>query len=141
MKNTMKNKRLLKILIGTAWIDGVIQTQERDYLRQVATREDLSDDAEIAPLLSELKPVPAIECYQWIEEYLGDNTDESAYQELLESLSALIYSDGEVGVQEAKLLTKVQSLDPGTDPLVSPLDKLVAKIRKLYAQAIAEKNG
>ncbi len=140
MKDRMKNKQLLKILIGTAWIDGVIQTQERDYLRQVAAREELIDDAEIAPLLSELKPVQPSECYRWIEEYLGSNADETAYQELLEAVSALIYSDGEVGVQEAKLLTKVQSLDPATETPASPLDKLVGKIQKLYAKAIAEKN-
>lgn len=136
----MKNKRLLKILIGTAWIDGVIQPEERDYLRQVAKREELIDDEEIHPLLSELKPVGAIECYRWIEEYLAENRDESAYQDLLESIGALIYSDGDVGIQEAKLLAKVQSLDPAVDPPASAIDKLVSKIRKLYAKAIAEGN-
>jgi uncharacterized tellurite resistance protein B-like protein len=140
MNDTMKNRRLLKILIGTAWIDGVIQTQERDYLRQMAEHEKLSDDAEIHPLLAELKPVQPIECYRWIEEYLGDTPSLEDYQELLESISALIYSDGEVGIQEARLLTKIQSLDPASDSHLSALDKLVGTIRKLYAKAIAEKS-
>jgi uncharacterized tellurite resistance protein B-like protein len=138
MKDKMKNKRLLKILIGTAWLDGVIRPEERDYLRQVATREDLSDDAEIQPLLSELKPVQPEECYRWIEEFLGNNADESAYRELLESIGALIYSDGEVAIQEARLLAKLQDLDPAIDATRTPLDKLVGKIRELYAKAIAE---
>ncbi|MDJ0545291.1 MAG: TerB family tellurite resistance protein, partial [Microcystis sp. M53601_WE4] len=43
----MKNKQLLKILIGVAWIDGVIQPSERNYLRQVAVMEKLDDDPEI----------------------------------------------------------------------------------------------
>ncbi|MFM6404372.1 MAG: TerB family tellurite resistance protein, partial [Microcystis sp.] len=65
----MKNKQLLKILIGVAWIDGVIQPSERSYLRQVAVREKLDDDLEIKPLLSELKPVKTSEFYRWLESY------------------------------------------------------------------------
>jgi len=65
----MKNKQLLKILIGVAWIDGVIQPSERNYLRQVAVREKLDDDPEIKPLLSELKPVKTGECYRWFGNY------------------------------------------------------------------------
>ncbi len=111
----MKNKQLLKILIGVAWIDGVIQPSERNYLRQVAVREKLDDDPEIKPLLSELKPVKTSECYRWLESYLGDNPSPEIYQDLLTSISTLIYSDDDVDIQEAKLLTKVQSLDPTHD--------------------------
>jgi uncharacterized tellurite resistance protein B-like protein len=136
----MKNKQLLKILIGVAWIDGVIQPSERNYLRQVAVREKLDDDPEIKPLLSELKPVKTSECYQWLEAYLGDNPSTEAYQDLLESISTLIYSDDDVDIQEAKLLTKVQSFDPTHDTHRSMLDKLVTGIQKLYSKAITENN-
>jgi hypothetical protein len=136
----MKNKQLLKILIGVAWIDGVIQPPERNYLRRMAIREKLDDDLEIKPLLSELKPVKTQECYQWLEEYLGDNPTTEAYQDLLESISTLIYSDDDVDIQEAKLLSKVQSFDPTDDSHRSMLDKLVAGIQKLYNKAIAENN-
>ncbi|MFM7276882.1 MAG: TerB family tellurite resistance protein [Microcystis aeruginosa] len=136
----MKNKQLLKILIGVAWIDGVIQPSERSYLRQVAVREKLDDDLEIKPLLSELKPVKTSECYRWLESYLGANPSPETYQDLLTSISTLIYSDDDVDIQEAKLLTKVQSFDPTHDSHRSILDKLVTGIQKLYHKAITENN-
>ncbi len=138
MDSHSKNKQLLKILIGAAWIDGIIQTQERDYLRRMAANHGLADDPDIKNLLSELKPVQPAECYNWLEDYFGDNHNAKAYQELLESLSALIYSDGDVQIQEAQLLTKLQNLDPGQEPKKSTLDKLLKTVQKLYRKAVSE---
>ncbi|GBF78750.1 TerB family tellurite resistance protein [Aphanothece sacrum] len=138
MKSEQKNKQLLKILIGAAWIDGIIQVEERDYLRQMATNQGLSEDKEIKTLLSELKPVQPTECYQWLEDYLGDNPKTADYQKLLESLSGLIYSDGDVQMQEAQLLTKIQLLDPAQDSGKSTFDKMLKTIQKLYRKALTQ---
>lgn len=135
MENNTKIKQLLKILIGAAWLDGIIQVQEREYLRQMAAENGIADDPEIKGLLSEIKSVQAIECYQWLEDYLGDNHSEKDYQSLLEAISALIYSDGDVDIQEAKLLTKLQLLDPAESPQTA-FDKLLKVIRKLYQKGI-----
>jgi uncharacterized tellurite resistance protein B-like protein len=135
-KNT-KTKQLIKILIGAAWIDGVIQTEEREYLHRIATSYQVENDPELKPFLSELKPVQAQECYRWLTEYLGENHQEEDYQELIEALSGLIYSDGNVEVQEARLLTKLQELDPIYEQSKSPLDKLLEKIQKLYRKTIS----
>ena len=135
-KNT-KTKQLIKILIGAAWIDGVIQTEEREYLRRIAIAYQVENDPELKPFLSELKPVQAQECYRWLTEYLGENHQEEDYQELLEALSGLIYSDGDVEVQEARLLTKLQELDPMYEQSKSPLDKLLEKIQKLYRKTMS----
>ena len=131
-------KQLLKILIGAAWIDGVIQPQEREYLRRLAAEFDLADDPELQPLLSELKRVPTAECYQWVEEYLGVNPTEEQYQELLEKISGLIYSDGDIDVRETRLLEKVQSLDPIQQPPKTIVSSLLEKIQKLYRKAVEE---
>ncbi len=139
MKNENKNKQLLKIVIGAAWIDGLIQKEEREYLHQMATNQGIADDPEIANLLSELKPVQPGQCYQWLEEYLGDNPTTKDYQELLETLSALVYSDGDIQMQEAQLLTKLQLLDPNQDSPKSAFDKVLKTIQKLYRQAISQK--
>ena len=135
-KNT-KTKQLIKILIGAAWIDGVIQTEEREYLRRIATAYQVENEPELKPFLSELKPVQAQECYRWLTDYLGENHQEEDYQELLEALSGLIYSDGDVEVQEARLLTKLQELDPIYEQSKSPLDKLLEKIQKLYRKTMS----
>jgi hypothetical protein len=131
-----KNQQLLKILIGAAWIDGIIQVEERDYLKQMAQSHGLSEDKDIKVLLSELKPVQPSQCYQWLEEYLGDNPTINDYQELLETLSALVYSDGDVQMQEAQLLTKLQLLDPAQDSSKSAFDKVLKIIQKTYRKAI-----
>ncbi|MGK7897819.1 MAG: TerB family tellurite resistance protein, partial [Xenococcus sp. (in: cyanobacteria)] len=66
---TQKNQKLFKILMGTAWLDGIIQPEERKYLWETAQAWQLTEDPEIKILLSELKTVSATECYLWLEEY------------------------------------------------------------------------
>jgi uncharacterized membrane protein YebE (DUF533 family) len=134
-----KTKQLLMILFGAAWIDGIIQPEERNYLHRMATNNGLADDPDIKSLLSEIKPVKPMECYQWLEDYLGENHNEETYQKLLEAISALIYSDGNVQTQEANLLTQLQLLDPKSDHPKSAFDKLLKTIQKLYRKAITEK--
>ena len=138
-QKTNKMKQILKILIAAAWIDGVIQPQERAYLRRVARDFQLADDPEIKPLLSELRPVKADECYQWLEEYFGENHTAEDYQELLEKISALVYSDGYVDVREAKLIEAIQSCDPANPNCKnSVFDRILRKIRKIYRSAIEQ---
>jgi hypothetical protein len=134
-----KMKQIIKILIAAAWIDGVIQPEERAYLRRVAQDFQLADDPEIKPLLSELRPVQAVECYQWLEEYFGENHSAEDYQQLLEKISGLIYSDGFVDVREAKLVEAIQSCDPANpDCRNSTWDRILRKIQKLYKAAIEQ---
>lgn len=132
-------KQILKILIAAAWIDGVIQAEERVYLRRVAQDFQLADDPEIKPLLSELRPITATECYQWLEEYFGENHTAEEYQQLLEKISGLVYSDGYVDVREAKLIEAIQSCDPANpDCKNSIFDKMLRKIRRVYKAAIEQ---
>lgn len=138
IKQTNKMKQKLKILIGAAWIDGVIQPEERKYFRRIAKQYQLEDDPEIKPLLSELKVVKPEECYQWLQDYLGENPSQQDYQELLETTSGLIYSDGDVDIREVRLIEKLQLLAPTKESNSSVFNKLLKKIQKLYQQAIEQ---
>lgn len=129
-------KQLIKILIGAAWIDGKIQPEERDYLKRVAKEAGVADDPEIQPLLYELRAVLPDECYDWVKQYLGDRPNSDDYQRLIEALSALIYSDGEVAIEEAKLLTRLQLLDPETASSKSSSNNILKAIQKLYRRWI-----
>lgn len=129
-------KQLVKILIGAAWIDGKIQPEEREYLQRVAKEAGVADDPEIQPLLYELRSVSASECYDWVQEYLGDRPSSEDYQRLVEAISALIYSDGDVGIEEAKLLTRLQLLDPDNAAPKSAQSSVLKSIQKLYRQWI-----
>jgi uncharacterized tellurite resistance protein B-like protein len=125
-------KQLVKILIGAAWIDGRIQPEEREYLHRVAKQSGVAEDPEIQPLLYELKSVSPQECYSWVQEYLGDPPTPDDYQRLIEAISALIYSDGEVAIEEAKLLTRLQLLDPAIAPQKGGYNTVLKTIQKLY---------
>lgn len=122
-------KNLVKILIGAAWIDGKIQPEERQYLREIANAKGIADDPDIKPWLYELVPVKPEECYLWVQEYLGDNPTPEECQNLVQAISGLIYSDGEVATEEAKLLNKLQSFAEADE---SQLNSILKQIQKLY---------
>ena len=138
MKDT-KAKNLMKILIGAAWLDGRIQPEERQYLHQIAQTEGLATDPEIQPLLYELRSVQQPEFYTWLREYLGDRPDTAACQDLIQAISGLIYSDGEVATEEAKLLTKLQSLESHSGDYASH-SAVIKQIQKLYRRWVVSQN-
>jgi hypothetical protein len=119
---------LMKILIGVAWLDGEIQPEERQYLTKVAQTHQLDRDPEVETLLTGNVKVSATECEQWIQNYLGDRSihDDDG---LIEAISGLIYSDGDVATAEAQLLVNIQSQPSSPPPTQQPL---TTKIRQLY---------
>jgi uncharacterized tellurite resistance protein B-like protein len=134
--NPGKTKELFKILMAAAWLDGEIQVEEREYLHKMAKDNNLSDDADIKALLLEAKPIPISDCYEWGKAYLGDNPDRADYEELLEAISALIYSDGDVHTEEAKFLVELQQFDPTTASSQSIFDGILKTIQKAYRAAL-----
>ena len=122
-------RSLLKILIGVAWLDGEIRSEERQYLTKVAQTHHLDLDPEIDSLLTSPTPITLGECEQWIEDYLGDRSifDDDG---LIEAISGLIYSDGDVAIAEANLLVNIQSTPSSGVPTRSP--SIVARIQQLY---------
>ncbi|MBW4664325.1 MAG: TerB family tellurite resistance protein [Chroococcus sp. CMT-3BRIN-NPC107] len=132
-------KQLVKILIGAAWIDGKTQPEERAYLNKIAQEKGVATP-EIYSLLHESKQVQPAECYEWLKEYLGDVPNLEDYQKLLESISALIYSDGDVDTEEAKLLTQLQSLDPENKSPQPSHNAVLKEIQKLYRRWVEGQN-
>lgn len=133
-------KQLVKILIGAAWLDGKIQPEERKYLDRVAQDKGVATDPEIYPLLHELRQVQTEECYEWVKEYLGDRPSSEDYQKLVETISGLIYSDGDVATEEAKMLSKLQSLDPKNGSPQPPYNAALKAIQKLYRRWVEDQS-
>lgn len=131
------NKQLLKILIGAAWIDGVMQSEERAYLNEMATGQGVADDPEIQSLLAQTEPVKPAACYGWLENYLGAHPQPEDYNRLLEAMSALIYSDSDVDTEEAKLLSQLQSFSTANESPNSVFNRLLKRIQKLYRQNLS----
>lgn len=125
-------KKLVKILIGAAWLDGQIQPEERKHLQQVATEKGVAADPEIKSLINGFRAVQPTECYEWVKQYLGDRPTMEAHQNLIEAISGLIYSDSDVAIEEAKLLTKLQSLNPANGTPQPGHSAVLKEIQKLY---------
>ena len=128
----LNNVKLVKILIGSAWLDGKIQPEERTYLNRIAQEKGVAQDPEIYPLLQDLRQVETAECYQWVQDYLGNSPTTADYQNLLEAISGLIYSDSDVDTEEAKLLTQMQLLDPANHEPQPAHNAVMKEIQKLY---------
>ncbi len=131
------SRQLFQILVAAAWIDGEVQPQEQEYLQKIAREHGLAEDAEIQDLLSSNKPISSAKCYQLLENYLGTNATSEDYQNLLSAISSLVYSDGEIATEEAKLLTQLQELDPDNLASNSVFNKLLSLIQKLYKKGLA----
>jgi uncharacterized tellurite resistance protein B-like protein len=140
VSNSSSVKNLVKILIGAAWIDGRIQPEERQYLRKVAQEKGVADDPEIQPLLHELIAVQPEQFYDWLKEYLGDRPTQEQCQNLIEAIGGLIYSDGEVATEEAKLLTKLQNLSDTNDSTQHGYHNVLKQIQKLYRRWVDIQN-
>ncbi|MEM9924663.1 MAG: TerB family tellurite resistance protein [Rivularia sp. (in: cyanobacteria)] len=133
-------KQLLKILIAAAWIDGRIQPEEREYLRQIAQEKDIATDPEIKPWLYELVPVKPAECYEWVTEYLGNSPSTEDCQNLIQEIGGLIYSDGEVAIEEARLLAKLQQLSDESESKQGHLNTILKQVQKLYRRWVEVQN-
>lgn len=105
------DQQLLKLLIGVAWSDGVLEPEELDYLQQVANEKGLVDDPEIQSLLSDNKPVLPEQCYEWLTTYLGNYPDDQSFHELYEALNSLMYSDGALDAQEKEVIKALTTAD------------------------------
>ena len=130
------DRNLLEILVAVAWLDGVIQPTEKAMLTKIATEQQLMD----APLEELLQTQPASSsehCYQLLQAYLGKNPQVEDYQNLLSTVSNLIYSDDDIATEEAALLTQMQNLDPQHTAHRSTFNKAIAKIQKMYRVGVS----
>lgn len=133
------NQQLFKILVAAAWIDGEFQAEEQTYLQKLARDKNLAEDSEIQSLLSAEEPIDSEQCYQWLEEYLGNRPTEETYQNLLAEIAGLVYVDGDIAEGEAKLLTQLQALDPNNSN--SAFFKPILKaIRQLYRKSLTRRS-
>jgi uncharacterized tellurite resistance protein B-like protein len=143
MNKAMANspQQLFKILIGVAWLDGQMQEAERAHLLGIAQAQNLAEDPEISGLLQDLgqTAIPPAQCYQWVQDYLGAQPDDTHYEQLLEALGGIIYSDNDVAIDEANLLNNLtpQSFEQPIVPRLSIARSLLARLHTAYQQWIA----
>ena len=132
------DRDLLEILVSIAWIDGEIQPEEKKLLEKITVENDMASAGELPDLFAQYQNASTDQCYRLIEEYVGSNPDLTDYNNLLNAVSKLIYSDNDIATEEAELLTKLQSLDPQHSQQNSTLDRVIGKIQQLYQKALKQ---
>lgn len=111
VKNLMapqhQHKLMLKIIIGSAWVDGHLEPTEAQYLQTLLDRYQLTHAPDLLALLEE--PVPLSQTELWMVEYLADTT-ETERQRLLAAIGKLVIADNTVLPQEHALLDDYYAL-------------------------------
>jgi len=130
--NQNNNQDLLTILVAVAWIDGEIQAEEQKFLENIALEQNIVSATELQGLIANYQGSSLDKCYQLLKQYLGDNPEEADYENLLTSVSKLIYSDNNIATEEALILTQIQNLDPNNFKNYATFDKTISIIKKLY---------
>ena len=132
------DRDLLEILVSIAWIDGEIQPEEKKLLEKITVENDMASAGELPKLFAQYQNASTDQCYRSIEKYVGSNPDIADYNNLLNAVSQLIYSDNDIATEEAELLTKLQNLDPQHSQQNSTLDRVIGKIQQLYQKALKQ---
>ena len=127
------DRTLFEILVAVAWLDGIIQPEEKVLLNKIATEHNLEFSED---LLNDRHCNSSDRCYDLLTEYLGQHPTSEDYDRLLVSVSSLIYSDNDIATEEASFLNQIQNLDPNERANPSTFDKLITKIQKLYRKSI-----
>ena len=132
------DRDLFKILVAIAWIDGEVQPEETEFLEKIAAQQNLQLSSQVTELLANGRATSTAQCYELLRKYMGSNPSQEDYQHLLSAVSSLIYSDNDIATEEAALLTQMQNLDPQNSESNSTLDKLIAKIQKIYQKGLKQ---
>lgn len=126
-----QHKLMLKIIIGSAWVDGHLEPAEVQYLQTLLDRYQLTHASDVLALLEE--PVSLSQTEFWMVEYLAD-TNEIERQRLLGAIGKLVISDDAVLPQEYTLLddyyalmAEIPARPEETPTLVETVGKFVRK--------------
>ncbi|MCG9893387.1 MAG: TerB family tellurite resistance protein [Thermosynechococcaceae cyanobacterium MS004] len=102
-----QHQLMLKILIGSAWVDRHLEPEEVTYLNSVLKRFHLEGDRDLQALLK--TPVPPEQTERWLVAYLRDTPD-SERLKLLAAIGNLLISDHVVSAVEHDLLDEFHDL-------------------------------
>lgn len=127
----------LKILIGSAWADGVLEPEETEALAKVLKRYGETYDRELKKLLE--KPVPLQKTERWMAEYLHQST-EAERQQLLGAIGRMLFADREVTEEEHMLLDDFHTM-MGNIPASIEVPALAKTVGKFVKKAVRTFTG
>ena len=137
MENSTQKHLALKILIGSAWADGVLEPEEQEVLDTVLQRYGETYDRELKHLLEQ--PVALQQTERWISQYLADAT-ETERQALLGAIGRVLFADREVTDEEHMLLDDFHSM-MGAIPAHVEVPELAKSVGNFVKKAVRTITG
>jgi uncharacterized tellurite resistance protein B-like protein len=131
MDSAQHQHLMLKILIGSAWVDQHLEPEEVAYLKKVLARFHLEHNAELQTLLD--TPVEPTQTEQWLVSYLRDSP-EAERLKLLAAIGNLLIADDEVSEVEHDLLDEFHTLLASIPSPPEPLPELGEVAPKILQQ-------
>lgn len=105
--NDVKQKLLVRIVLGAAWADGKLEPSEVNYLHKILSEEALSEDPELQLFLHE--PPSDYQMELWLVQYLTC-TDVPERLGALAQIANLLMADGVVSTVEHDFLDEIHTL-------------------------------
>lgn len=137
MDTSTQNHLALKILIGSAWADGVLDPEEQEILSAALQRHGETYDRELKHLLEH--PVDLQQTERWISQYLADATD-TERQALLGAIGRVLFADRDISDEEHMLLDDFHSM-MGTIPAHAEIPELAKTVGKFVKKAVRSITG
>ncbi|WP_017327769.1 TerB family tellurite resistance protein [Synechococcus sp. PCC 7336] len=137
MDSSAQHHLTLKILIGSAWADGVLKPEEEEYLAVLLQRYGEEYDRELKHLLA--KPVSLQLTERWMTEYLYDSTAEER-QQLLGAIGTMMFADRNISEEEHLLLDDFHAMMADI-PAHAEAPELVKSIGRFVKSAIGKVTG
>ena len=137
MESSTQHHLALKILIGSAWADGVLEPEEQKILTAALQRYGETYDRELKHLLEQ--PVSLQQTERWISQYLADAT-ETERQALLGAIGRVLFADREVTDEEHMLLDDFHSM-MGSIPAHIEVPELAKSVGNFVKKAVRTITG
>jgi uncharacterized tellurite resistance protein B-like protein len=145
LEQSAEHKLILKILIGSAWVDRHLDAHEVTYLHALLTRYHLEGDRELRDCLA--RPMLIDQTESLVVGYLKEANDEQRLA-LLAKIGKVLIADDQVSEQEHDLLDDYHELmgripapaDPSEPSLelVPQLVKMVGQFARKVMQAASK---
>lgn len=133
MDQTQQHQLLLRIVAGSAWVDGHLEAEEVKYLERLLERYDLAGDGELQPLLRE--PISVQQTESWMVEYLRDATEDERMQ-LLGAIGNLLIADDQVSPEEHELLDDYHTLMSNIPARIDAAPRLVSAVGQFFKRVV-----
>ncbi|MGE9295934.1 MAG: TerB family tellurite resistance protein [Puniceicoccales bacterium] len=119
MINTELSLAVAKVLIAAAWVDGVVQPAEENFLRDFISRMPGIDEntwTDLQPMIE--RPVYEAERIRYLRDMRNQISDQKDRRFAIQAINQLFIADGEIAPEEEDAVRQMVSIINGDESAV-----------------------